>query len=189
MSSAVLRGDGSVAGAGEDRHDEDTPKGGEPGEESAEVVACGGEDGVGGVAMGAGEIVSAHAVLGLGVTDDRFDRRAAAELALDGFGDAASLAGDVDLELVIGRSVVAAIAAVGDDAGEACADLRLDLRDHGRERVAVVGVAGQRLGVGDEQAAPGAIERGGERHLDAELVRAMGLAPLPMHSTSGACSE
>ena len=33
-----------------------------------------------------------------------------------------------------------------------------------------------RLGVGDEQAAPGAIERGGERHLDAELVRAMGLA-------------
>src|ERR1700685_4249055 len=37
------------------------------------------------------------------------------------------------------------------------------------------GVAGQRLGVGDEQAALGAIERGGERHLDAELVRAMGL--------------
>ena len=69
--------------------------------------------------MGAGEIVSAHAVLGLGVTDDRFDRRAAAELALDGFGDAASLAGDVDLELVIGRSAVAAIAAVGDDAGKA----------------------------------------------------------------------
>ena len=173
---AVLRGDGSVPGAGEDRHDEDTPKGGEPGEEPAEIVSGGGEDGVGGVAMGAGEIVSAHAMLGLGVTDDRFDRRAAAEFTFDGFGDAASLAGDVDLELVIGRSVVAAIAAVSDDAGEVCADLRLDLRDHGRERVAVVGVAGQRLGVGDEQAAPGAMERGGERHLDAELVRAMGLA-------------
>jgi hypothetical protein len=42
--------------------------------------------------------------------------------------------------------------------------------------VAVVGVARQRLGVGDELAAPGAMERGGERHLDAELVRAMGLA-------------
>jgi hypothetical protein len=42
--------------------------------------------------MGAGEIVSAHAVLGLGVADDRFDRRSAAEFALDGFGDAASLA-------------------------------------------------------------------------------------------------
>ena len=69
---------------------------------------------------------------------------------------------------------MAAIAAVGDDAGEVCADLRIDLRDHGRERVAVVGVAGLRLGVGDEQAALGAMERGGERHLDAELVGAMG---------------
>ena len=52
-------------------------------------------------------------------------------------GDATSLARDIDLELVIGRGVVAAIAAVGDDAGEVGADLRLDLRDHGRKRVAV----------------------------------------------------
>jgi hypothetical protein len=51
---------------------------------------------------------------------------------------------------VFGRGVVAAIAAVGDDAGEVGADLGLDLRDHGGERVTVVGVAGQRLGVGDE---------------------------------------
>ena len=126
--------------------------------------------------MGPGEIVSAHAVLGLGVSDDGFDRRAAAEFAFDGLGDAASLARDIDLELVVGRGVVAAIAAVGDDAREVRADLRLDLRDHGRERVAVVGVAGQRLGVGDELAAPGAIERGGERDLDAELIGPMGLA-------------
>ena len=83
----MLRGDGSVAGAGEDRHDGDTPKGGEPSEGPAEVVASGGEDGVCGVAL-----VSAHAALGLGVTDDRFNRRAAAEFALDGLGDAASLA-------------------------------------------------------------------------------------------------
>jgi hypothetical protein len=55
----VLRGDGSVPGAGEDRHDEDTPKGGEPSEELAEVVACGGEDDVCGVAVDLGEIVSA----------------------------------------------------------------------------------------------------------------------------------
>ena len=34
-SSAMLRGNGKVANAGEDRHDEDTPKGGEPGEEPA----------------------------------------------------------------------------------------------------------------------------------------------------------
>ena len=36
--------------------------------------------------------------------------------------------------------------------------------------------ARQRLGVGDELADPGAMEGGGERDLDAELVRAMGLA-------------
>jgi hypothetical protein len=71
---------------------------------------------------------------------------------------------------------VAAIAAVGDDAGKVGADLGLDLRDHGGQRAAVIRVARQRLGVGDELAAPGAMEGGGERDLDAELVRAMGLA-------------
>jgi hypothetical protein len=55
---------------------------------------------------------------------------------------------------------MAAIAAAGDDAGKVHADLRLDLRDHGRERVAIIRVAGQRLGVGDELAALGAIARG-----------------------------
>jgi hypothetical protein len=70
-------------------------------------------------------------------------------------GDAASLARDKDLELVAGRSDLAAIAAVGDDACEVHADLRLDLRDHGGERVPVVGVTGQRPRVGDELAALG----------------------------------
>ena len=59
--------------------EEGTPRGSEPGKEPAEIVSGGGEDGVGGVAMGAGEIVWAHAMFGLGVADDRFDRRAAAE--------------------------------------------------------------------------------------------------------------
>ena len=68
--------------------------------------------------MGPGEIVSTHAMLGLGMADDRLDRRTAAEFAFDRLGDAASLARDIDLELVVGRSVVAAIAAVGDDARE-----------------------------------------------------------------------
>ena len=107
------------------------------------------------------------------MSDDRFDRRTAAEFAFDGLGDATSLARDIDLKLVFGRGVVAAIAAVGDDAGEVGADLGLDLRDHGGERVTVVGVAGQRLGVGDELAALGAMERCGERDLDAELTWAL----------------
>ena len=58
---------------------------------------------------------------------------------------------------------MAAIAAVGDDAGKARADLLVDLRDHGLECVAVVGIAGQRLGVGDELAASRAMQRGGDR--------------------------
>ena len=83
---------------------------------------------------------------------------------------------------------MAAIAGVGDDAREVGADLRLDLRDHGLAGVAVVGVARQRLGVGDELAAPGAMERGGERDLDAELIGPMGFS-LADDSTSGACKE
>ena len=69
---------------------------------------------------------------------------------------------------MVGRGVVAAIAAVGDDAAR-LARPASHLRDHGRERMAVIGVARQRLGVGDELAALGAMERGGERDLDAEL--------------------
>src|SRR6202020_3040994 len=64
----------------------------QPFEQAREVVASGGEDGVGGVALGSGEVVSAHAMLGFGVSDDRFDRGAAAQLAFDGLGDATSLA-------------------------------------------------------------------------------------------------
>ena len=87
-----MRGDRSVPGGGDDRHDEDAPKGGQPFKQAAEVVAGGGEDGVCGVAVGPGKVVSAHAMLGLGVSDDRLDRRAAAEFAFDGLGDSASLA-------------------------------------------------------------------------------------------------
>jgi len=64
---------------------------------------------------------------------------------------------------------VAAIAAIGDDAGKACADLRLDLRDDRRKRVAVVGIARQGLGVGGELPAFGKMERDGDGNLEAEL--------------------
>ena len=77
--------------------------------------------------MRAFEEVAAHAVFGLDVADDGFDGRAAAQFALDSVGDATPLARDIDLEPHVGRSVVAAIAAVGDDAGQGRADLGLDL--------------------------------------------------------------
>jgi hypothetical protein len=67
---------------------------------------------------------TAHAVLMLEVTDDGFDGGPSFELALDLRRDVALLAGGVDLELVIGRGVVAAIAGIGDAAIEHVADER-----------------------------------------------------------------
>ena len=103
--------------------------------------------------MGAFEKVSGHAVFGLGVADDGLDGRAPAEFAPDGVGDAAPLARDIDLEPHVGRGVMAAITAVGDDAGQGRADLRFDLGQDGLERMAVVWIARHRLHMGDELAA------------------------------------
>lgn len=102
-----------------------------------------------------GEVVSRHAMLGLQMADHQFDGRAAAQLAFDGLGNAPFLARDRDLEAMLGRRVVAAIAAVGDDALYRCADLLLHLGEDDDERVAVVLVAGRCLHMGDELAALG----------------------------------
>ena len=88
----------------------------QPGQQLAEVVAGGGQHGVGGVAEGVGESVSAHPVLGLVMADSRLDRGAAAQVAFDHLVDLPFLAGDIDPKSVIERGVVAAIALVGDDA-------------------------------------------------------------------------
>src|SRR5579864_1454706 len=77
---------------------------------------------------------------------------------------------------MIRRRVMAAIAAVGDETFDARADLRLDLGDHRRQSMAVIGIARQRFGMGDELAALRAMQRRGERDLHAELVRPMRLA-------------
>src|SRR5271170_3561350 len=81
-----------------------------------EVVSGGGEDGVDRVAGWSGEVVATHPMFAFGVADDRFDGGASAQLAFDVFGDAPPLAGDIDLEAMIGRRIVAAVATVGDDA-------------------------------------------------------------------------
>ena len=56
------------------------------------------------------------------------------ELAFDLRREAALLAAGVDLELVIGRGVVAAISGIGDAAIEDVADERLHLRNDCAER-------------------------------------------------------
>ena len=81
---------------------------GQPAQEQGEVVAGSGEHGVDAIALGALEIIAAHAVLGLEMADDRLDGGSAAHLAPDGSSDPADLPGDPDPELV--GMVVAAIA-------------------------------------------------------------------------------
>jgi hypothetical protein len=97
-----------------------------------------------------GEVIATHAVMFLEMADNRLDRGASFELALDLGGDAALLTGRVDLELVIGWGVVAAIASVGDAAIEHVADERLHLRNDRGEGVPVIRVAGQRCDVSNE---------------------------------------
>ena len=133
-----------------------------------------GEDGVGGVAIAALEIAAAEMAVGLHVSDHGFDGGAASELALDGAEDAALLTGDED-PTWIGR-IVAAISLVDIGALDFAAGELFGLFDDGAERVAVVRIAGQRLGVQHELTARRAGIGGDDRCLDPELVGRAGLA-------------
>src|SRR5262249_21656089 len=87
---------------------------------AAEIIAGGGEHGVDGVAAGVGEVIAAHAVMFLEMADDGLNGGPPFELALDLRRDAALLVARVDLELVIGRGVVATIAGIGDSDRGCC---------------------------------------------------------------------
>ena len=123
-----------------------------------------------------GEIIAAHSMLVFRMADDWLDGGAALEFAFDALGDAPPLPRDEHPELVGLWRIVAAIAAVGDDARDRGADLPLHLRDHGCQRMAVVWIARQRLRMGDELAALRSMQRRRHRHLDAELVWLVRLA-------------
>lgn len=145
-------------------------------EQEGEVVAGGGQDGVDGIALGMGEIVAAHPVLVFDVADHRFDRRSPSHLTLDGRCHAALLAGGEDPELVAERSVVAAVAGVGEDARDIGADGGFHRGNDRFEGVPVIGIAGKRHGMQRELAALGALQRRRHRHLHPELVGRAGLA-------------
>lgn len=65
----------SVSGGACDQH-QGTPELGEPDEQEPEVVADGGEDGIGGIARLASQIIASHPVVFLEVPYHQFDRSA-----------------------------------------------------------------------------------------------------------------
>ena len=70
-------------GCRDERRDQGTPKGSQPGDEEAHVVPCRDEDGVDGIAGGAGEVVALEKTIGFGMADDRLDGVSSAKLAAD----------------------------------------------------------------------------------------------------------
>ena len=108
------------------------------------------------------------------VADRRLDGGWAPKYLFDLAVDAALLAGEEDSERL--RRVVAAVALVGVDAFDPVAGEGLGLRDDGAQGVAMVGFAGQGIGVEHELAALAAPVGGHDGDLDPELVRSVGFA-------------
>ena len=71
---------------------------------------------------------------------------------------------------------MAAVSGIGVESLDRMADELLDRRDHLRQSMSVIGIARQRLHVGDELAALAVLEGGGNADLDTELVRLVRLA-------------
>ena len=107
--------------------------------------------------------------VGLAMADDGFDGRSPPEFASDLAVDAALLAGPIDP--VRPWRIVADIALVDIDPLDLAAGQRLGFLDYLLQGVAVIRVSGQRLGMEDELAALAPFVGGGERNLDAELIR------------------
>ena len=106
-------------------------------------MADGAEDGVGGIALATFEIAAAEVAVGFHVSDDGFDSRATAQLALDRTEDAAPLAGDEDAERVC--DFVASVTLVDIGALDGATGQFLGGFDDGGQRVAIVGIAGSAL--------------------------------------------
>jgi hypothetical protein len=130
-------------------------------------VTDGGENDVCSVALTAFEVAATEMSVALHVTDDRLDCRATPELALDGAKDTTLLAGDEDAPRAFG--LVAAITLVDIGTLDGAAGQLLGRIDDAAERVSVIRIAGQRLGVEHELAARGAGIGGDDRGLDADL--------------------
>ena len=89
-----------------------------------------------------GEIIAAHAVIVLEMSDHGLDSGTTFELAFDLLIDPSLLAGGVNPELVFRRGVVTALAGIGDDAIEHVAEECLHGGNDVRQRMPVIRVAG-----------------------------------------------
>jgi hypothetical protein len=136
-------------------------------------VADGGEDGVGGIAGGSFEIAATKMALGFHMADHGLDGGAASQFALDGTEHAALLPGDEDA-VWVGR-IVAAVSFVDIGPLDLAPGEPLGVLDRGPQRVPIIRIARQRLGVQHELAARRAGVGGGDRDLDAELIGRAGL--------------
>ena len=128
--------------------------------EQPEVVAGGGEHGVDAVAVAALEVVAAEMMAIFEMADDGLNGGAASHLSFDLWGHPSFLLGCIDFERVIGRRIVAAVSGIGVESLDRMADELLDRRDHLRQSMSVIGIARQRLHVGDELAALAVLEGG-----------------------------
>jgi hypothetical protein len=90
-----LRGWASLAGC-QHEAEQEREKPCQPGAEQAEIVACGGEDEIAGIALGAEQEVAAEVVAALHVANDGLDGVAPAPFAANGGRDAALLASEDD---------------------------------------------------------------------------------------------
>ncbi len=143
--------------------------------------------------------VSAEVAIGFAMTDDGFDGGSPPQFLLDLAMDAALLAGFEDPPRVGG--VVAPVALVHIGPLDLAAGQHLGFLDHVLQGVAVPRVqpsagprtgsriAGQGLGVQDELTARAAFVGGGERDLDAELVRFGGFSLTDVRSPMKAATD
>ena len=111
----------------------------------------GGEDGVSGVADGSLEIAAAEVALGFHMAYHGLDGGAASQLALDGAEHAALLPGDEDAVWV--RRIVAAVSFVDIGTLDLAPGEPFGVLDRGPQRVPIIRIARQRLGVQHELAA------------------------------------
>ena len=139
------------------------------GEDLADIVTAGAEDGEDRIADAAFQRASGQATVTLHMPDLRLDGASSPEEPRQERGDAASRAADQDLG---GLHAMAAIAAINHSQSRHVVGEESDLLQGGRQSMAVVWVSREAAGADHEAAVKG----GGEADLGAKLATDAGLA-------------